>query len=387
MPMGSHARALGRVTAALIFAGSFLGAPRARAAGMDPTPERLVLQPTGLPNGLTCQQFAANPGMYSGSLSLAPGSYSCRPDNVAFKNLMSELGFALAPSVMHPARTVGFAGFVLSLEAAYTSINADGVTNSGASHIPYWHYGTQGSTDAAGNYSTMDNSPDSILGMYTLMVRKGLPFGFELDGALGYVQNTSLWTLGADVRWALLEGFRTGALGYFPDFAVGSGVRTVTGTSKLYLTTVGIDAEISKPITLADEAQITPYLGYQHLMIYGNSAVLDATPNVDALSQCGYLGRQPSGPNAGQPICKNNIPGPPSANGQPTTAQNDVDFNNNITFDAVRINRERMFVGVTYRYELLYVGAQFLFELPTAIDSDLNPTRQWTTSLQGGVFF
>ena len=36
---------------------------------------------------------------------------------------------------------------------------------------------------------------------------------------------------------------------------------------------------------------------------------------------------------------------------------------------------------------LVYVGAQFLMDLvpPNNIDSDLDPTLQWTVSLQAGV--
>ncbi|MGO8997961.1 MAG: hypothetical protein ACLQVI_31965 [Polyangiaceae bacterium] len=362
---------------------SLLGSTRAQAQGMDPTPERLVLQPPGLPSGVTCQSIAANPtaAIKAGFSPLS--DYACRPDNVAFKNLVSELGSALAPSTMHGARTVGFGGFVLSLEAAYTHINSNDSTHANPATgyqggVQYWHLGTQGSTDANGNYSTQDNSPDSLIGVYSLMVRKGLPFGFELDGALGYVQNTSLWTIGADVRWAILEGFRTGPMGYIPDIAIGGGVRTVTGSSKMYLTTVGIDAELSKPFTLSDSGVITPYLGYQHLIIYGNSAVLDATPNVNAVQQCGETGRNPT---TGAPVCSNNVPG--------TNQPNDNDFNNNITFNPVQLNRERGFLGVTYRYELLYLGAQFLFDLvpPSSIDPDLDSTIQWTISLQAGVFF
>ena len=382
--MGSHARRTSfRLAAALAFGGAALFAgSEARAGGMDPTPERLILPPgPNFPGGLTCQQIAANPGrLASIPGALTASHYPCQADNVAFKNLVSELGFALAPSTMHPARTVGFGGFVLSLEAAYTHINADEYTHSGGSNIQYWHAGTQGSTDASGNYSTTDNSPDSLIGVYTLMVRKGLPMGFELDGALGYVSNTSLWTVGADVRWAVLEGFRTGPMGYVPDVAVGTGVRTMTGSSKMYLTTVGIDVELSKPITLSDSGVLTPYVGYQHLLIFGNSAVLDATPNVNAMQQCGYIGRNPDG----SPQCRNTVPAPGGG-----TVPNDGDFNNNITFNSVQVNRERAFIGATYRYELLYLGAQMLFDLvaPNSIDSDLSGNRQWTLSLQAGVFF
>ncbi len=392
--MGSHARSertrlaarvVSRALMASLASAFVVGATEteARAQGMDPTPERLVLQPTlpsgaPLPNGMSCQSIAANPGQATAA-GLPAGNYACRPDNVAFKNLVSELGFALAPSTMHPARTVGFGGFVLSLEASYTHINADASTHSGGSNVQYWHQGTQGSTDANGNYSTQDNSPDSLIGVYSLLVRKGLPLGFELDGALGYVQNTSLWTVGGDIRWAILEGFRTGILGYVPDIAAGAGVRTMTGSSKMYMTTVGVDVEVSKPITLGDAAVLTPYLGFQHLIIYGNSAVLDATPNVNALQQCGYTGRNAT---TGAPNCTNTVPGSGGA-------VNDGDFNNNITFNPVQLNRERAFFGLTYRYELLYLGAQFLFDIlaPNSIDSDLDSTLQWTMSLQAGVFF
>jgi hypothetical protein len=331
---------------------------------------------------MTCQQVAANPaGAIKAGLSPV-GDYACRPDNVAFKNLVSELGSAMAPSTMHGARTVGFGGFVLSLEAAFTHIDANDTTHANpktgyAGGVPYWQLGTQGSTNANGSYNSSNSSPDSLLGFYQLMIRKGLPLGFELDGSLGFLGDTSLWTLGADVRWAILEGFRTGVLGYVPDVAIGAGTRSMTGSSKMYMTTLGVDVEVSKPITLEDSSVITPYLGYQHLVIFGNSAVLDATPNVNALQQCGYTGRDPS---SGAPNCSNTLP-----NGQ----QNNLDFNNNITFNSVQLNRERLFFGATFRYELLYLGAQFLFDLvpPNSIDSDLSSNIQWTLSVQGGVFF
>jgi hypothetical protein len=391
MPMGSFVRGALRLATLVGFAATLLAPALARAGSMDPSPERLVLQPQGLPAGTTCQQIAAQPSLAQ-KAGVLPDQLACLPDNVAFKNLVSELGFAFAPSTMHSARTTGFGGFVLSLEASYTHINANDYTHSGGSSIQYWHAGTQGSTDASGNYSAANNSPDSLLGIYTLRARKGLPFGFELAGALGYMSDSSLWSLGGDIRWALLEGFRTGILGYFPDIAVGSGVRTMTGSSKMYLTTVGIDAEISKAITLADEAVVSPFIGYQQLFIFGNSAVLDATPSVNAIQQCGYQGVQPNGPQAGSPQCSNTVPATAAgANGQPVSGPvpNDGDFNNNITFNAVRIQRNRVFFGASYRYELLYVGAEFLIDLtaPQSIDSDLSSARQWTMSFEAGVFF
>src|SRR5690606_2856907 len=91
----------------------------ARAGEMDPTPERLVSQPPGLPAGQTCQSVAADPGALV-TAGLQPHDFPCRPNNAAFANLVSELGFAIAPSSFYPARTTGVGGFQISVEASYT---------------------------------------------------------------------------------------------------------------------------------------------------------------------------------------------------------------------------------------------------------------------------
>jgi hypothetical protein len=362
----------------------------ARAGGMDPTPERLVLQPPGLTGGATCQSIAANPqaAANAGLIKSSDAYPACRPDNVAFANMVSELGFAIAPTAFHPARTTGVGGFALTVEASYTKINADGFSQAvDGSKRQYWHDGTQGSIDPnSKQFSIVNNSPDALLQVYTLKARKGLPFGFELAGALGTIANTSMWVTGADVRWALMEGFRTGPLGILPDVAIGSGVRTLVGTSKFHLTTVGIDAQFSKPVPLADAAILTPYIGYQRLIIFGDSVVVDTTPNVDPIQQCGYKGTQKTatGQDTGQPDCRNtiNVPG-----GAPI--QNNGDFNNNVNFDKVRTHRHRAIFGLNYRYEVLYLAGQFLIDITPPNDENpgLSETRQWTMSVEAGVYF
>jgi hypothetical protein len=372
------ALSLGLAAAALTASAS------AFAAGMDPTPERLVLQPAGLVAGDSCQSIAANPERVVGTgtpypAGSQPGSLSCRPDNIAWKNLMSELGMAIAPTAFHPARTTGFGGFALTMEASFTSINANATsTASDGTKRQYWHDGTQGSVDPNNKqFSIVNNSPDSILQVYSLKARKGLPFGFEIVGALGYMANTSLWVGGADIRWAVLEGFRTGLLGYVPDISVGSGVRTLGGSSKFFLTTIGIDVQISKQIAVADSGKLTPYIGYQRVIIFADSTIIDTTPNVDPLQRCGYTG---ANPRDGSPMCRNKL-----SNG----ADDNGDFNNNVTFAKARIHRNRGIIGLNYRYEVLYVAGQFMTDItdPGSENSDLFGGRQWTTVFEAGVFF
>ncbi len=360
----------------------------AEAAPMDIAPERLVLQPMGLMGGDTCQGAAANARTNLSTGRYSPGTFpTCMPNNAAWKNLMNEMGMVIAPTAFHPARTTGFGGFALTLEASYTSINANQATPGGQQ---YWHAGTEGPNNNQTNQSSIVNqSPDSIMQVYSLKARKGLPYGFEITGALGYISNTSYWTGGADIRWAILEGFRTGPLGYFPDISVGGGVRTLTGSPKFFLTTVGIDAQISKQFAIAESAKLTPYVGFQHVLIYADSTLVDLTPNTNALQQCGYAGNNVPGtpgaamPYDGQPICHNNATTPTGA-----SVPLNQDFNNNATFTKARLYRNRGIFGVNYRFEQLYVAGQFMIDVTDPNQNeDIVGGRQWTTVLEAGVFF
>ena len=137
----------------------------------------------------------------------------CQPDNLKFKRFVNQLGFAFAPSAMHSARTTGYGGFDVSVEGTYTKIS---------NNKDYWKLGTQGSGDPSTNLAAIrNNSPESLLQLYSVRVRKGFGFGLEVSGMVGFMPKTSLLGGGADVRLSLLEGFRRGLLGIFPDVAVG----------------------------------------------------------------------------------------------------------------------------------------------------------------------
>jgi hypothetical protein len=317
----------------------------------------------------------------------------CTPNNVAWANLMSELGMAIAPTAFHSARTTGLGGFALSFEASYTHVNSDAT----AGGHQYWQEGTEGQIDPNTHaFSIRNTNPDSLLGVYSLKARKGLAYGFEIAGDLGFLADTSLWVGGADVRWAILEGYRTGLLGYFPDIAIGGGVRTLGGSPKFFLTTVGLDAQISKPIAIDESAVLTPYLGAQRVIIFADSSVVDLTPSVDPLN-CGYLGPNVPGnphatpsnvaaagqmPNSGMPLC---------TNAGPANNVSAIDFDNDTTFARARIHRWRWIAGLNYKFEVLYLAAQFAMDLtnPSAENGviGVNGSKQWTTSFEAGVSF
>lgn len=351
---------------------------------------------SGKPNNLGQFNDGSDRALYFNST----GRDSCVPDNVAFKRLMSQWGFALAPTAMHPARTTGYGGFHFSIEATYTNINSD---------ADYWKLGTEGPRDPSSNRASAINaSPPGVISTYSARVRKSFGFGLEVGGQVGFMPSTTILTGGADVRMAILEGFRTGALGYFPDIAVGAGVRTITGTPEFQLTTVGLDVQLSKPFTIASQSILTPWVGYQYLWIFGDSGLVDTTPATDAVGYCHYAGTnspgnadttKKSGSNQiydGQPVC---------AGGSP------LDFNNNVVFDNARLERQRLMFGLSYRYEIVEFGAEFITDLVSPSDAQVGgdstqvPTgpgtsktvtdkqalagepRQWTLVLNLGAAF
>jgi hypothetical protein len=348
----------------------------AAAESMDPALERLVLPVRGAGGQMVpCANGGTNPpriGHY------APGASPCQFDNAAFKKIISQYGFAFAPVAMYPARTTGYGGFQISLQGIYTSIDHD---------ADYWKNGTQGPKDPnTGQYSIQNNSPDSWLQYYNLNVRKGFPFGFELGANVGFMSHTSIIAGGVDIRWALLEGFRTGLLGILPDISIGAGVRTITNSPQFQLTVASGDAIVSKPIPIADSSVLTPYIGYQFIRIFGDSGLIDSTPNTDPLGYCNYQGQNVPGtetatpPHTGQPICTGGSPD---------------DLNNTKTFDRTRITRHRLVAGLSYRYEMVVLAGQFITDVVDASDANTDAEaaalkdvpRQSIIALQIGTAF
>jgi hypothetical protein len=332
---------------------------------MDPALERLVLNPSCVSSGAINSNTA------------------CSPDNAAFKRLMNQFGMALAPTAMHAARTTGYGGFQLSLEGSFTSLDHD---------ADYFTKGTRGTIDPSQNKASIrNNGPDSYAQVYMAKVRKGFPFGLELTGVVGYMSHTSLMVIGSDVRMALLEGFRTGAMGILPDLAVGGGVRTTTGSPQIQLTIASLDAQISKPITIADSSIFTPYIGWQMAWIFADSGLIDATPATNALQYCGYKGTNAPGSAGGT-----TGGGTTGYDGQPVCsagAYRNADFNNTMVFDKVRLKRQRMIFGGNFRWEILTLGFQYATDLVDASaangnDQDLKGIpKQHTLSVEVGAIF
>lgn len=338
--------------------GAALGVPhRAAADSLDPALARLVADNN-------CRVAGVGHGVY---YSPQAGFARCALDNGAFARLVAQYGAAVAPTAMHSARTTGYGGFELAVEGAFTTID------NGAS---YWVNGTAGPQDpSTKTFSSSNASPPSVLQLYSLKLRKGFPLGLEVSGNFGYLAQTGIYTVGADLRWSIFEGFRTGIPAFFPEVAVAGGVRTLMGTDQLQLTVASADGQISKPIPIAGTTVFTPYVGYQFLRIFGDSGLIDLTPNTDAINYCGYTGSNtPATPDAGKT----------TRDGQPVCAHGtSADFNNTGVFNPVRLNRHRIIAGVQLRMQMVRLGGQFMYDLVDP--GDANPVKAGETNLFKGV--
>lgn len=354
-----------------------LGVGTAHADQMDFALERLVLtrnEATG--------EIVTGPCTNSGRIV---AGFRCAPDDKSFKRLVNQYAMVLAPTAMHSARTTGFGGFHLSIETAITSIDKD---------ADYWQQGTQGTQDTSSKKNSIRNaSPPGSMQTYLLKIRKGFPFGLEMTGNVGYVGKTNLVIGGADVRMSLLEGFRTGPLGILPDVAAGGGVRTLTGTPQVQLTIASFDVQISKPLPIADSNIITPYVGFQYLWIFGDSGLIDTTPNTDAVGYCGYNGSNVPGNADPSKAAANGAVG---FDGQPVCrGGSGRDFNNTFVFNPVRLHRQRLILGLSYRYEMVAFSGQFMTDIvdPKDANSGQNKTdldgvkRQTTAAFEIGAMF
>jgi hypothetical protein len=331
---------------------AWLAPADAHADSMDPTLGRLVLDEN-------CR--APGPGGQGDFYNPASGFQRCFTNDAAFAKLVAQLGTAMAPLASHPARTTGFGGYRFWVSGAYTTIDGD---------ADYWRRGTQGPPDESrGQSSTIHADPPGMLQMYSLSLAKGFPFGLELGGNFGFLAQTQLIAAGGDVRIALFEGFRDSIPGYFPDLGVGGQVRAGTGSSEVKLVIASADAEISKPIHIAGTVVLQPHIGYQMIHIWGDSGLIDLTPNTDPVDHCNYQGDNTpvlQSPHDG----KNGYDGQPACGSAAPDDASSADFNNNVVFDAIRLFRHRINFGMGLRFQMVNLGVHVVTDVVDPVSAN-----------------
>ena len=223
-----------------------------------------------------------------------------------YQGLMSELAVVMAPRALSPADTLGYSGFQLAFETSFTQIS---------NHADFWQKG-------------VDRVSGSFLPTISVMARKGiwLPLpGFEIGAGATKLIGSSMYAVQGYAKLALHEGFHDWAL---PSFAVRGAVSHLLGTSEVDLTTISIDATLSKSFGIGGTVTLDPYLGAGSLLSFVRGEVIDTTPNVDAYRD---------GPNS-------------------------ADVNNNTTFpDPDTLVRWRIFAGFRLVYAFLAFTGEFTY--------------------------
>jgi hypothetical protein len=245
-----------------------------------------------------------------------------------YRSLMSELGVVVAPRLMTPADTLGYAGFQFSAELGVTKIS---------NNQPFWD-GVEGVNRNAASV----NRPDPYLTTVGGFVRKGLwlPLpAFEFGVGAVSVLGSHMYAMQGYAKIALQEGFHDWVL---PSFAVRASASQLLGTSQVDMTVYGVDIVASKAFGIGGTARIEPFVGWNALFIDARSGVIDATPGCDAYAQSQVAATDP----------------PP---GTCLAANNGKlnDLSNNFTFPSQDIiTRYRWFGGFKLKLSVVFVTAE-----------------------------
>lgn len=197
------------------------------------------------------------------------------PSNVAFRSVASELGVVMAPRLLAPADTLGFGGFQFSVDIGYTSISSD---------QPFWRV-LASSPDPV----NAAEHGDMLMPTLGIFMRKGmwLPLpSFEVGLGAVHLQDSQLWAAQGYMKFALHEGFHDLPV---PSAAVRAGVSRVMGSDQIDLTITSLDVSLSKDFGFQSSVTLSPYGGYNLLIIIPRSEVLDATPQIDPLESSSDL--------------------------------------------------------------------------------------------------
>jgi len=331
---------------------------RARADDMDLALSRLS---RGTSPAACSQTLAGSDNFVLATGNGTSSVPTLRPDNQAWSRLMTQLAPVVMPAVLAPVTTSGPRGFDVAFQTSVTGIDAK---------QDYWKQGTKGHGSFAKD--TCDGTNRFVSPVFVsnrISVDKGLPLGLTIGAEIGRIWNTSLWTAGGHVKWALFEGYRTWPA---PDFAVRAAANTVVGDSQFSMTVMNADAVLSKNIVAGNVMQVAPYVGSGLAVIFARSEVIDLTPNVDATACL-------AGADA---VCNAQKLKPQDRGG---------DIGHDQAFKQLTMTRTRGFLGLQLRYRLFALATEFAFDWvpPRKVDKDAGGglPRQWTLNIAPSLSF
>jgi hypothetical protein len=253
------------------------------------------------PNDLVMSRLATRVLASDGTVDHVVG------ENLEFRALASQLGVVLAPRLLSPADTLGYAGFQFDVDASQTTVDT---------LQPYWRV-LAGSPDPSGANRVAHGA--GVLRTIGIFARKGLWLpvpSFELGGGAVHLLDSATWAAQVYGKLAIHEGYHDLPI---PSVSLRGGVSRMLNQRELDLTVASFDVTVSKHLGIAGTWQLDPFAGWNLLLVIPRSDVIDATPDIDSLR-----------------------------NG------NEMDAANNFVFkDQSTIYRNRLFAGAKLRYSIV----------------------------------
>ena len=192
-------------------------------------------------------------------------------ENLEFRALASQLGVVLAPHLLTPADTLGFAGFQFDLDVSQTSID---------SIQPYWRV-LAGTRDPSGANNIAHGA--GVLRTIGIFAHKGLWFpvpSFEVGAGAVHLVDSTTWAAQLYGKLGIQEGFHDLPV---PSVSLRGGVSRMMNQREIDLTIASFDVTVSKHLGIAGTWRLDPFAGWDLLFIIPRSQVIDATPNIDPL--------------------------------------------------------------------------------------------------------
>lgn len=146
-----------------------------------------------------------------------------------FNQLSENIAAAAHYKGVTPPEPLGLLGFDVGLSLSYTTIEVDQIFDDAS----------DGDFDVAG------------IALPRLTLHKGLPFGFDVGVSASGAPGTDIQVLGAEVRYAVLEGNVA-----LPAVGIRASASMLQGVDEMDLQNLGLDISVSKGFLL-----LTPYAG------------------------------------------------------------------------------------------------------------------------------
>jgi hypothetical protein len=250
-------------------------------------------------------------------------------DNGQFRSLASEVGVLMAPKPVDPADSLGLSAFAVSADMSVNTISNDS---------NYW-----------GNTVNSSSVGGAVVPTLQIIGRKGLWPGAEVGAGATKLFDSRMWALNGYGKIAIHEGFHHLPI---PSIAVRGQFGQLLGSKDLKLQTGSVGISISHVFGVGSTFNITPYLGYEALMISARSGVIDATPGTDEYPD-GYEDPDPCSDDPADML--------------PECLSNEFVFKKQDL-----IVRHRPYLGVRFIFSVIRFGVEAMFVPPGSTSSDVD---------------